>query len=93
MARFNPGDVVVANKTQIATVRVYDEETGHVVLVVGDEENVIYGHKNNFDLVLLGDTVAPEEPAVEDAGTVTGVADDGSVTGNADQITTTGLLS
>lgn len=90
MARFNEGDVVVINKTQIGTVRVYDEETGQVVLVVGQNPSeTIYGHKSNFDLELLvkdRETVTPEdetpvdpEPAGEDEGP-------------QDELTTSGLV-
>ena len=45
MAKFEAGDKVLVNGTQVATVKVYDEQSGQVVLVQplgGNATNEIY---------------------------------------------------
>lgn len=56
MARFNPDDRVVVNKTTIAKIKVYDEATGRLVLeqeLPGGATNQIYGPISSYDLELL----------------------------------------
>lgn len=71
MARFNEGDRVVANKSVVATVRVYDEQLGRLVLEqdLGDgSTNTIYGPIAAYDLELLvkdAETTRPDETPAE----------------------------
>lgn len=71
MSKFNEGDRVVANKSIVATVRVYDEQTGRVVLeqeLGGGATNLIYGPIASYDLELLVSeavTSRPDETVVE----------------------------
>jgi hypothetical protein len=66
VSRFKEGDRVVANKSVVATIEVYDETVGRVVLVqdLGNgATNRIYGPVESYDLELLVSDAVTERPA------------------------------
>lgn len=69
MAKFNKGDRVLVNGTQVAKIHTYDEATGRLVLDAGAEgggEHLIYGPLSSYrlqHLVAPALGVDPEEDA------------------------------
>lgn len=91
MARFNPDDRVVVNKTTIAKIKVYDEATGRLVLeqeLPGNATNLIYGPISSYDLELLVTEAVTSRP--EDTEVVPEVVVD---EGPKDELTTLDSLS
>ena len=72
MAKFNKGDRVLVNGSQVATIHTYEEEDGRLVLDAGVEgggEHLIYGPISSYrlqHLVTPAVGVDPEEDAEVD---------------------------
>lgn len=69
MSRFNPGDRVVANKSIVATVLVYDEASGRLSLeqeLGGGATNNIQGPISSYDLELLVTPAVTEVPPADE---------------------------
>lgn len=93
MAKFSPGDRVIANRTLVATVRVYDETLGRVVLEVdlgGGATDTIYGPIQSYDLELL---VKPAETAQPSDDEQESEEETDEQDGNGDEFTTLDSLS
>lgn len=97
MSKFNSGDRVLVNGSLVATVKVYDEGSGQLVLVQelgGGAINEIYGPIPSYNLQhLVAEAVGSDTRPGEDAPAESETPAETTEEGPQDQITTSGFLS
>lgn len=95
MARFNKGDRVVANRTIVAVVDHYDEQSGRLTLIQelpGGSTNRIEGPIVSYDLELLVRDAETEPVALSKSEQARIEALSTGAEGPQDEITTAGTL-
>ena len=88
MAKFNKGDRVLVNGSQVATVHTYDEATGRLVLEQDEGRHLVYGPISSYRLQHLVSPAVGRDPEGDEEESDEGTEDEGP----KDELTTLGSL-